>query len=101
MKIFQELKAEKVSLKDGRSGYFFSSSGSTPKKITILVKDGSWASSKNVSKKKTRIGTTASKKKRINTSEFKVLSERLKEARKFKASGKYQELDFDKLIDGL
>ncbi|MFM9839159.1 MAG: hypothetical protein ACKVOQ_12890 [Cyclobacteriaceae bacterium] len=101
MKNFQELEAEKVSLKDGRSGYFFSSYGSTPRKITILVKDGSWTSSKSVSKKNTRIVTTASKKKKINTSEFKVLSERLKEAKDLKAKGKYHELDFDKLIDGL
>lgn len=101
MKNFQVLEAEKVSLKDGRRGYFFSSSGATSDKITILVKNGSWDSGKNVLKKNTRIVTTVNKKKKINTSEFKVLSERLKEAKKLKANGKYHELDFDKLIDGL
>jgi selenocysteine-specific translation elongation factor len=101
MKIFQEHEAEKVSLKDGRSGYFFSSSGSTQKKITILVKDGYLASSKSVPIKKTRMVATASKKKKINTSEFKVLSDRLKAAKELKTKGKYHELDFDKLIDGL
>jgi hypothetical protein len=35
------------------------------------------------------------------TPEFLILSERLKEATKLKASGKYHVRDFDKLVDGL
>jgi hypothetical protein len=43
--------------------------------------------------KKSKIKTT--------TPEFLILSERLKDAAKLKASGKYRDRDFDKLIDAL
>ena len=44
-----------------------------------------------------------SKKSKIKTPtpEFLILSERLKEAAKLKASGEYRDLDFDKLVDAL
>ena len=44
-----------------------------------------------------------SKKSKIKnpTPEFLILSERLKEAAKLKASGKYLDRNFDKLIDAL
>jgi hypothetical protein len=44
-----------------------------------------------------------SKKSKIKTPtpEFLILSERLHEATKLKASGKYRDRDFDKLIDAL
>lgn len=44
-------------------------------------------------KKKSKIKTT--------TPEFLILSERLKEAARLKASGKYRDRDFDKLVDTL
>jgi hypothetical protein len=44
-----------------------------------------------------------SKKSKIKTPtlEFLILTERLNEAAKLKASGKYRDRDFDKLIDAL
>jgi hypothetical protein len=44
-----------------------------------------------------------SKKSKIKTPtlEFLILSERLKDAAKLKASGEYPDRDFDKLIDAL
>jgi hypothetical protein len=47
--------------------------------------------------------TKESKKSKIkkNTPEFLILMERLKEAAKRKASGKYCDRDFDKLVDEL
>ncbi len=45
----------------------------------------------------------ASKNSKIKTPtpEFLILIERVKEAAKVKASGKYRDRDFDKLIDSL
>jgi len=40
-------------------------------------------------------------KTKTPTPEFKILKERLKEAAKLKASGKYHDMDFDKLVDAL
>lgn len=40
-------------------------------------------------------------KNKTHTPEFLILSERLKEAAKLKASGKYRDRNFDKLVDEL
>ena len=124
MKGFKELVAEKVKMKDGRNGYFFaSSSGHAPAKIKVLIKDRSKSVTKKVVKgnrvnsnvvglkavsiapslKKHSGMVKESNKSKIksHTQEFLILSERLKEATKLKATGKYRDRDFDKLVDAL
>ncbi len=47
------------------------------------------------------IVTAQKKEKKKKLPEFKILNQRLREATKLKASGKYHDRDFDKLVDAL
>jgi len=116
MKGFKERVAEKVKMDDGRYGYFFSSSsGRAPAKIKIFVEDRSHISTKKTVRgariNTMGVGVKANKtnrsfkrnsgmvserkkiKKKSPTPEFLILSERLKEAAKLKASGNYRDRD--------